>query len=654
MPYFSHFSTLIAKERQAEMDRQKQEISRLSAKERQALGRCEFGLYGSKHAPLFHYTLVKLTKSKPLSTKINTGDLVLISLGNPLSSNTTGTVIEKHPCDLIIAFDSPPPKWVYSSGIRIDLYGNDITYQRMLDNLEKFRTFNHPLKPLILGDRTSHQPKPIDFDPWNEDLNPSQRTAISAALGTRDIFLIHGPPGTGKTTTLVELIFQATQRNKRVLATAESNTAADNMLLKLAAYPDIKIVRVGHPARIVPGGEQFSLYAHFANRHEAQDIEIEWKQVNYLRQRQRKCLKPTKAKRRGMSKDQMKSRLKMKKGYRGLRIKEIGSMYDWFKLEEQIGELVRSLKAKERKVFQDIIRSADIVVTTNSTAASDLISDEYFDLAVIDEGSQQVEPSTLIPILRARRAIIAGDHHQLPPTVISREAEELKQTFFARFHASNPSSTHMLQIQYRMNEQILSFPRRKFYNDNLQSHHSVYAHSLRDIIVEMPAIISAVMSCDPVVFYDTTHGNADALEVHNQQSRSYENTYEARVTKQVVEELLQSGIKQQHIGVISPYQGQVRLIQDMLELSEIEVNSVDGFQGREKEVIILSLVRANEEKNIGFLSDLRRLNVAITRAKRKLVIVGHHETLSSHPVYEEWLGEVKRCANLITPTRDTA
>jgi len=240
-----------------------QEMTQLSAQERQALGRCEFYLKGVKAPNVFHYHVIKFVKERLINTRIGVGDLVLVSRGNPLESETVGTVTATGRYDITVAFESAPPRWAYGGSMRLDLYSNDMPYRRMQDNLRLFSKMKHPLKSVILGERPMYPPKQMEVDLFNTQLNHSQVSAIKSALGTRDGFLIHGPPGTGKTTTLVELVFQAALRRKRVLATAESNTAADNMLVKLAEYPNLKIVRIGHPARIVPGFEAYSLHAHF-------------------------------------------------------------------------------------------------------------------------------------------------------------------------------------------------------------------------------------------------------------------------------------------------------------------------------------------------------------------------------------------------------
>ncbi len=641
MEYVSRFLRLVELERKSEITRHMQEITELTASERRVLGRCEFYLKGTKAPGVFHYTVVKFIKEGHINTRIGVGDLILVSKGSPLESETVGTVTHVSKNDITAAFEHTPPKWIFTGGLRIDLYSNDIPYRRMQDNLRHFSGIKHPLKSVLLGERPMYYPKPVEIEPYNEHLNPSQVSAIANALGTRDGFLIHGPPGTGKTTTLVELIFQAVLRRKKVLATAESNTAADNILMKLSTYPDLKIVRIGHPARIVPGFENFSLHAHFQNHPLFESFQNKWSEISQLKGTQKKFQKPIPRYRRGMTDAEICQKGRSGKGAKGVKGRKVGSMYAWLKHQHRIDDKVNTVKELEQKIFADILAGADVVIGTNCMVGSDLMTNQYFDLAVIDEGSQQVEPSSLIPLMKARRFVMAGDDQQLPPTIINPKAQELQSTLFERLKHQFPENVCMLQVQYRMNDQILAYPKSQFYQEKLISDQSVAQRSLMDLIPEEGLAESGWLSPQfPVVFDDTTSYGSEAFESQPKKSASYENAHEAEHVKRVIDECFEFGLKSEHIGVITPYQAQVRLINRMLGHTGVEINSVDGFQGREKEVIIISFVRANPQHNLGFLQDLRRLNVAITRAKRKLIIIAHGETLKAHPVYDEWLSQL--------------
>ncbi len=641
MEYVSRFLQLVELERKAEIKRHRDEMTLLSALERQALGRCEFYLTGKKTAPVFHYTVVKYSKDRPLNTRMSVGDLVLVSRGNPLISEVSGTITSVSKFDITVAFEQAPPRWAVGSSLRLDLYSNDMPYRRMQDNLKLFYKLKHPLKSVLLGERPMFPPKVLEVEVFNKKLNASQVQAIKSALGTRDGFLIHGPPGTGKTTTLAELIFQGVLRRKRILATAESNTAADNMLVKLAAYPDLKIVRIGHPARIIPGYEAYSLHAHFQAHPKYKAFCQKWEEVAQLRDSQSRFQKPKPRLRRGLTDAEIMQKGRSGKGARGIKCRKICSMYGWLKQQQRIEEKVHHIKELEQQLFNDILAGADIVIGTNCMAGSDLMQNQYFDIAVVDEGSQQIEPSSLIPLMKARRFVMAGDDKQLPPTIINPQAYDLQKTLFARLKAQAPWSVQMLEVQYRMNEAILAYPKKHFYQSKLKSDKTVAQRSLLDLIPQADLKASGYLTpLQPVVFTDTSAGGEAALESRNQKSASFENQHEAEHVSRVIQECLTFGLSPEHIGVIAPYQAQVRLLTKMLGETGVEINSVDGFQGREKEVIIISFVRANTEQNLGFLKDLRRLNVAITRAKRKLIIIAHGATLKAHPVYEQWLKQI--------------
>jgi len=649
--YVEKFKYLIDVERLAEIEAQEEEIRRLSGRERELLGRAILDLKGSKAGTKFHLHLVRFWREKPIETEISTGDIVLVSKGNPLKSDLLGTVVKITEKTITVAFDNRPPNWVYKKGVRIDLYVNDVTFKRMEENLEELRHATgrqREIRNAIIGLREPERAEPVEFPPADSRLNETQRKAVSLSLGAPDFFLIHGPPGTGKTSTITEVIVQFVKRGKRVLATADSNIAADNILLNLSKYPDLRLVRIGHPARVLEEIEKFSIYALYEEHEKSRKIREGWEKVRELIERREQFTKPIPQLRRGMSDDEIVYFGKKGKSFRGIPKKVMRSMAEWILINYEIDLRIKSLKEMEASVLREIISEADVVVSTNSMVKSELLEGFHFDIAVIDEGSQQVEPSTLIPIMRADRFFIAGDHKQLPPTVVSEEAKELEETLFERLIEKHPELSSMLRVQYRMNEKIMEFPNREFYGGKLIAAPSVRSRTLSDFDLKPPKKFEKVLSPDvPIGFIDTSKINA--YEFQPEGSTSYENYEEAKIAVEVVGELHRMGLDRRDIGVITPYAAQVKLIKQMLIEKElkVEVNSVDGFQGREKEVIVVSFVRSNDEGEIGFLRDLRRLNVAITRPRRKLVLIGNTETLSSHPVYRRFIDYVKEEGELI-------
>ena len=643
--YVEKFKKFIEIERLAEMKTQEEEIRKVSGKEREILGRAILNLKGSKAGTKFHLYLVKFGRKKSIETEITTGDVVLISRGDPLKSDLIGTVIKVTEKSITVAFENKPPKWVYKKGIRIDLYVNDVTFRRMNENLEILRHATgrqRDLRNIIIGLKVPFLAKEIDFTPVDSDLNETQLKAIKLALGAKDFFLIHGPPGTGKTRTLTELIIQLIKRGKKVLATADSNIAVDNLILNLSKYPNLKIVRIGHPARVMEELENFSIFALSEKHPEAENVKIGWNKVRSLIEKRDKFIKPIPSLRRGLSDEEIIYLSKRRQSIRGISKGIIHSMAKWLSLNYEIDKHIKVLKEKEKEIFKDIISEADIVVSTNSMVFSEFLQDFHFDVAVIDEGSQQIEPSTLIPIMKADKFYIAGDHKQLPPTILSEEAKELENTLFENLIKTYPNLSIMLEIQYRMNEKIMNFPNQEFYNGLLKPAASVKSHTLADLKVKKPEKFKEILDPEePLSFIDTSGSNA--FEFQPEGSTSYENHIEAHLALKLVEELLKMGINKRDIGIITPYAAQVKLLKQLLleKNLKIEVNSVDGFQGREKEVILISFVRSNNTGEIGFLNDLRRLNVAITRAKRKLICIGNAKTLSHHPTYQRFIEYIK-------------
>ncbi len=644
--YVEKFKKLISLEREAEIRVQQEEIKRLSGKERELLGRAILDLKGSRAGTKFHFHLVKFGRKKPIETEISVGDVVLISQGNPLKSDLTGTVIKMTERSITVAFENKPPKWVYKRGVRIDLYINDVTFKRMEENLEILRHAvgrQKELRNILLGLKEPAKYKEEDVQIFDRRLNSAQVMAIKRALGSRDFYLLHGPPGTGKTSTITELIYQLVKKGFKVLATADSNIAVDNIILGLLRYPDLKLVRIGHPARVMEELEEYSIYALLEQHPDFLKIKNGWQEVKKLIEKRDTYLKPSPAFRRGLKDEEILFLAERNKGARGISKKLIKLMANWITVNHEIEEKIDKLKDRESAIVKEIILNADVVVSTNSMVQSEFLKDIHFDVAVIDEGSQQVEPSTLIPIARVDRFFIAGDHKQLPPTVVSEKAKELEKTLFERLIQKYPELSTMLIVQYRMHEKIMEFPNKMFYQGKLISAESVRNHLLKDFNLKAPEKYAEVLDpAQPLGFIDTCETNS--YEFQPAGSTSYENYREAVIVLEVVSELLKMGLDKKDIGVITPYSAQVKLIKQLFieKNIKVEVNSVDGFQGREKEVIVISFVRSNEEGEIGFLKDLRRLNVAITRARRKLLIIGNSKTLGSHPVYKEFI-------NFLTP-----
>lgn len=649
--YVKGWRKLVELERQEEMEHHEEEIRRLSGFQRQARGRALMQLRGRDDGlGLGGYRLVKF-RSHPATplpdTEIETGDLVLASRGDPLArKNPVGTVAEKTRYSVTVSFARELPPWVTRSRghrLRLDLYVNDVTYQRMLEALETWSQaqgrLTH-LRRVLLGQRPplfGEESSPRDY--YFPQLNPSQQSAVSRALAAADCFLIHGPPGTGKTVTMVELACQLVGQGERVLAAADSNTAVDNLVEMLAEY-SISVVRVGHPARVSPLLRQHTLDYQVQQNRWYQAAQTLREQVDQIRSQQEQVAHPGARWRRGLSDRKIRVLARRGQGARGVSAQRLQEMARWLDYQRKVDEGFGEIRRLENKAVAEIMERARVVCATNSTCGSEIVRQQNFDSVIVDEATQATEPSSLIPLARGGRFYLAGDHKQLPPTVLSREAEErgLGLSLFQRLlqlHGDGVKA--LLTIQYRMHREIMAFPNDQFYRGLLHAHASVAAHTLDPLLTASPGSNLSLpwpglLAGDkPLVWIALT-----GPEKQRAGSTSRHNDREAAVAAMLARELIQSGLPPSELGIITPYDDQAQLLRQAGSWPRgLEIKTVDGFQGREKEAVIISFVRSNDAGNLGFLLDLRRLNVALTRARRKLILVGDPTTLSHDPVYAE-------------------
>ena len=622
--YIKNLITLINYERDAEIDLMTREISTMSGQKREELGRAINKVKGKSLGKELGLQIVQFGRSEVIDTEISVGDMVLVSTDNPLRSDLTGTVTEKGARFIKVAFDKRVPKWAIKKKVRIDLYANDITFRRMEDNLNHLSLKGKNALEYILNERNPKKNRDVPYISYiDENLNDSQKKAIENALSCENFFLIHGPFGTGKTRTLVELISQETRQGHKVLATAESNAAVDNILERLMDNKKLTLTRLGHPQRVSKHNITQTLAYKVENHKLNKKIKKIHKKIDNMIEKRRVHTKPTPQYRRGYGDYDILHMASKGKGGRGISSEKMKSMAKWIEINQEIDEAHDEIKRIENRMIKDIVDSSDVILATNSSSALEAIARVKFDVAVIDEASQATIPSVLIPIAKAHRFILAGDHKQLPPTIISDRAGALSKTLFEELIRIYPFKSQLLDIQYRMNSLLMKFPNEEFYNNGLKSDSSVDDINIKDIL-------DSRQDEDALLFIDTSD-IADNRERHLKDSKSIVNEIEAEIAIRIADDYLSDGVNESDIGIISPYADQVKIIQ---ENTEIEVKTVDGFQGREKEIIIISTVRSNDNGNIGFLSDLRRLNVAITRAKRKLIIIGNKDTLITNPTYE--------------------
>ena len=620
--YIAHLKSLIELEREEQKRKALWEIRSFSGEERERFGKTVLSLSGKILHREPKRVVLRFGRRKEIRTDVSMGDVVIASNGEPLTMGFEGVVVGKGQRYIDVEFLRLPA--LNLKDVRIDLFYDDTSFRRMMENLDNLGRNGMRGLNLMFGHEEVCESEPEKIKLFDRSLNRSQIDAVSKALGSPDFFIIHGPFGTGKTRTLAEYIIQEVERGNSVLATAESNVAVDNLVERLAEKIDA--VRVGHPSRISPEIQRVSLNQLMKEHERYAELMGIWKQIEEVFTRRDMEQKPALSLRRGLSDDEiMELARRGAKRCRGLSEKAIKSMAKWIELNEEVNTLIAETERIEREITNELIGNADAVLTTNSTA---FVVEREFDVAVVDEASQATIPSVLIPLNKAEKFVIAGDHRQLPPVVASIQAKELERTLFEILIEKYSFKSEMLSVQYRCNRDIAEFPSQVFYNGKIQSHESIENISLRDFNLSPTNSFQKTLLDNSVVFVDTSP--ISAREIQKKSSKSFYNPAEIRIVKKIVDELFSMGLSDENIGVISPYDDQVRMLKETLSC---EVKSVDGFQGREKDVIVISFVRSNDYGEIGFLRDYRRLNVAITRAKRLLVMVGDSRTLSSDPLY---------------------
>lgn len=495
-------------------------------------------------------------------------------------------------------------EWPDAEKLRIDLSPDEITRKRMLSALRRAqdaRGRTKELRDILLGVRDLSF-KDEEYCSFTAELNESQQAAIRFALSASDVAIIHGPPGTGKTTTVVELICQAVAKGQKVLACAPSNTAVDNLLEKLVDARQ-KTVRLGHPARVSVRLHDHTLDA-LAARHELMGLVKEMRREAEGLFRQ--AGKFTRAKPAHGAKREMRQEAK---------------------------QLKSDARMLEQQAIDSVVDQADVVCAT-TTLDESLLGDRRFDLVVIDEACQSTEPGCWMPVLRADRLVLAGDHCQLPPTVLSKQAakEGLEVSLLERLVGLyGDQVTRRLSVQYRMHDQIMNFSSAQFYDGSLVAHETVSRHLLSDL----DHVDEHLATIEPVTFIDTAGAGWD--EELEPDGLSKLNVKEGELVIRKINQLQEVGVRGRDIAVIAPYAAQVRWLRQNSPDDRVEIDTVDGFQGREKEGVIISMVRSNSDGEIGFLSDARRMNVALTRARRKLIVIGDSATVGGNEFFASLL-----------------
>jgi ATP-dependent RNA/DNA helicase IGHMBP2 len=608
--HFAHLTTLLGLERSAAQAQEAEERAALTQDEREARG-------------------LSASDLEPVEESVGLGGRLVVAFerpgGAPLRARLSpGDVVEAHPrrregvlpvravvvratqTRVELAFDQPPPPFVRSGRVVVDVVPDDVTLARASAAVAEVagldRGNGRRLRELLLGLRRP------EFEPARAlalvgtRLNPEQREAAALALSARDAFCIQGPPGTGKSTVLAAVATAAVLEGRGpLLCTAASNAAVDH-LVSLCLEAGLRTVRIGHPARVGEGLQ-----------HAVLDVLVE---AHPDRRLARELFDEAFALLGHASKQRSRGRSRERFAHARTAQAEARSLFS-------------EARALERKAVDAVLGRAQVLCSTLSALGAQPMSGIRFSLALVDEATQATEPLTLLAFLRAERVVLAGDHRQLPPTVLSLEAARggLSVSLFERLVHTYPREVHhMLREQYRMNEGLMALISQEFYQGELRAHPAVAGRSLSEVLRE-----GAAIDAPPFLFLDTAGKGFD--EAQEAGSESFENRGEAGLVAARVEALLAAGLPAEAMAVITPYRGQVAMLQARLAGFGVEVDTVDAFQGREADAVLVSCVRSNAEGQVGFLADLRRMNVALSRARRHLFVVGDSATLARHPFY---------------------
>ena len=518
------------------------------------------------------------------------------------------------------ALDPEAPELTFDRGDRALDRAKNALANSDLARLREVAALSRPAKLLA----------PLTWTPLDENLDELQREAVDHGLRSGDVALIWGPPGTGKTRTLVEVIRQRVARGERVLCAAPSNTAVDNLGIRLAAE-GVRAVRLGHPARVSPALASLTVDAQI-DADGAYDLAREWRDRARAIRKQAQSTSIGKGTREDIARQRA----------------EVRAL--WSEARSLDRDAVREIQNAERA----IIDRAQVVLATCVGCDHPMLGDAspgasgFFDCVVVDEATQAPDPLLFIALARAKVCVLAGDPQQLGPVVTGGPAVEavLGSTVFERLIESGAPSV-MLEQQHRMNTQIMQFPSRATYAGKLRASPAVAAHTLDDLGVAVDAARAR-----PLWLVDTA--GKDWLEertdfepggsLNNMPAFTFDpSTFNAGNAERVAAEarrLLSRGLPPTELAIIAAYSAQARRLRDLLRVERaagVEVGTVDGFQGREKEAVIVDLVRSNDSGELGFLANTRRMNVALTRAKRFLLVVADSATLGNHPYYAQFI-----------------
>ena len=622
MEYFKKLLDLLKAERQEDEQSYKKLTETLSVAERRANGLTWYpiAIRGTEIGRGDYISVeVERTTHHDVNHQLRFGvPAQLFSNHDPKSNNVAGAVTFQSGNRLKITLRTDElPDWASDGKLGIDVLFDDNSYDEMQNALKLAMTLSDKHGEGRIVNVLTGSAKPgFDTDVYKYPmprLNSRQQEAVDKILAAEDLAIVHGPPGTGKTTTLVQAIKALIKKdNKQILVVAPSNTAVDLLSEKLADE-GLNVLRVGNPAKVSERLMSLTLDSRMAEHSAMKEIKKLKKQASEFKNMAHKY----------------------KRSFGRAEREQRKALFD------EAHKIMKDVGNTEQYIIDDLVAKAQVVTATLVGANHYTVRGLKYHTVVIDEAGQALEPACWIPILKAKKVILAGDHCQLSPTVKSNEAARngLSHTLLEKCVALHPEAVTLLQEQYRMNELIMGYSSQVFYDSLLLAHASVAQHKLYD-------------TDEPVNFIDTAGCGFDEVAEGTSITNPEEAAFLFRHLALLVAEL---GTRHgagafPTIAIISPYKQQIHVLKELLlhvpqllpYKDKISVNTIDSFQGQERDIVYLSMTRSNADGTIGFLSDIRRMNVAMTRARKKLVVIGDSATLCRLPFYSDFVSYTER------------
>ena len=614
MDYFKKILDLLKIERNEDREQYKRLTESSSISDRRANGLTWFpvAIRGSEIGRGDYLTIeLERTTHQDVFHQFRSGmPAVFFTNHDPQKDRIEGIISHQNGNKLKITIkDDELPEWSRDGKLGIDVLFDDNSYDEMNDALKTASDLHYksPFIQVLTGQKSPTFKQSTNYY-LGKNLNESQSKAVDKILSANELAIVHGPPGTGKTTTLIQAIKALIkQENQKILVVAPSNTAVDLLSEKLSEE-GLNVLRVGNPARVSEHLQRLTLEAKMAEH-------------DYLKETKR--LKKQAMEFRNMAHKYKKSFGKSERDQRKA-------------LFDEAHKIMKEVGNTEQYIIDDIVSKTQVITATLVGANHYTIRNLEYNTVVIDEAGQALEPACWIPILKAKKVILAGDHCQLSPTIKSNEAAKngLNKTLLEKCIALHPESVILLEEQYRMNENIMGYSSSIFYENKLKAHHSV----AKSLLFENDS---------PLLFIDTAGCGFEEKLEGTSSINPDEATFVFKHINLFVNELNSKYETENFpsIAVISPYKQQINLLRTQFEHSpdlqkykeNISVNTIDSFQGQERDIVYISLTRSNDKGEIGFLSDIRRMNVAMTRARKKLVVIGDSATLGKHSFYANFI-----------------